>query len=168
MPNHCHNRVCISFKKPDKYQELLKIFKSEDTFQQIFPCPDFKNIPAPEDLRNRFNSEEIIAKEGELPVPEEHFDTDGKLAWTTYNWPTSNRQDDRDHDWREEHWGTKWDAYSKGEIEEGEENEYFEIEFSTAWNPATGVCEALRDKYPDDISVSWFYDEPMMQVAGYL
>ena len=111
--------------------------------------------------------EEIIAKKGELPVPEEHFDADGKLAWTTYNWPTSDRQDDRGRYWREEHWGTKWDAYSKGEIEE-EEDEYFEIEFSTAWGPATGVCEALRDKYPDDISVSWFYDEPMMQVAGYL
>ena len=36
----------------------------------------------------------------------------------------------------------------------------------TAWGPPTGVIEALREQCPD-FSISAFYDEPGMEMAGY-
>ena len=43
----------------------------------------------------------------------------------------------------------------------------FEVTFETAWSPPEEVCYAIKDQY-DDLSISWFYDEPGCEVAGYL
>ena len=73
-------------------------------------------------------------------------------------------QDDRWYHWQIANWGTKWDT--DAECDEVESN-CFECEFETAWSPAEGIYYALREQYPD-VEISWFYDEPGMQVAGYL
>ena len=39
--------------------------------------------------------------------------------------------------------------------------------FDTAWGPPVGVIHKLRELYPE-VSVTAFYDEPGMEVAGYL
>ena len=39
--------------------------------------------------------------------------------------------------------------------------------FETAWSPPEEVCNAIREQY-DDLSISWFYDEPGCEIAGYL
>ena len=61
--------------------------------------------------------------------------------------------------------GTKWEI-SGVECDHYEDNA-FECEFETAWSPAEGIFNALRDQFPD-LSISWFYDEPGMEFAGYL
>ena len=48
-----------------------------------------------------------------------------------------------------------------------DELESFQAEFDTAWSPPEAICHALRDKFPD-MCISWFFDEPGMEVAGYL
>ena len=45
--------------------------------------------------------------------------------------------------------------------------EAVEIEFNTAWSPPEAICNEIREQYPD-VSVSWFYDEPGCEIAGYL
>ena len=49
----------------------------------------------------------------------------------------------------------------------GDELEGFTAEFETAWSPPESICHKLRELFPN-VSISWFYDEPGMQVAGYL
>ena len=41
------------------------------------------------------------------------------------------------------------------------------MEFDTAWAPPEEICYRLREMF-QDLTISWFYDEPGMQTAGYL
>ena len=75
-------------------------------------------------------------------------------------------QDDRWYNWRVHNWGTKWDCYDLS-IDECDLPNGFEASFNTAWSPPEEICNAIREKF-ENISISWFYDEPGMEVAGYL
>ena len=80
--------------------------------------------------------------------------------------PLPEDQADNWYDWCVENWGTKWDI-DQADIERFE-NE-LTLYFETAWSPAEGIKDKLEETYDnEDISISWFYDEPMMQMAGYL
>jgi hypothetical protein len=43
----------------------------------------------------------------------------------------------------------------------------FEASFNTAWSPPEDIYNALKEKF-EGMSISWFYDEPGMEIAGYL
>ena len=49
------------------------------------------------------------------------------------------------------------------EIDEG----WAEFAFNTAWSPPYGIFDKIKENFPD-VGISWFYDEPGMEVAGYL
>ena len=59
MPNWCYNRITIYGDEGTeaKLKEIEEIFEKADPFNQIFPIPDFKNIPN---------------EKGELPKLEQH------------------------------------------------------------------------------------------------
>ena len=142
MPNHCHNRVTFYSANTDDVAKLKQIFEDENTFGQIIPEPDWPNTPN---------------KDGELPVKHED-------PWLTYRW-SNGRQDDRWYDWRVQNWDTKWDAY---DVEVTDDDpECLEIEFNTAWSPPEAICHKIREDFPD-LAISWFYDEPGCEIAGYL
>jgi hypothetical protein len=46
------------------------------------------------------------------------------------------------------------------------DDDQVEYTFSTAWSPPEGVIEKLREQYPD-VSITAFFDEPGMEIAGY-
>ena len=154
MPNHCYNRVTLypaGSDTPKAIADIEKIkgfFEDENTFNHIIPEPDWANIPL-------MSSDKSYALQkgnvGELPV-------NGRFQST-------NIADDRWYDWRIQNWDTKWDAYDVEVIDPDPEN--MEITFNTAWSPPESICSALREQYPD-VSVSWFYDEPGCEIAGYL
>ena len=55
-----------------------------------------------------------------------------------------------------------------GDDEWGDEDEnYFVCHFDTAWSPPEGIIHKLREDFPD-LHISCFYDEPGMELAGYL
>jgi len=149
MPNHCHNRVTFypagdnTTKAIEDIKAIKQMFEDENCFTQIIPEPDWPNTPN---------------KDGELPVKHED-------PWVTYRW-SNGRQDDRWYDWRIQNWDTKWDCYDVEVVDSDPEN--MEIEFNTAWSPPEAICHALREKYPDTVAISWFYDEPGCEIAGYL
>ena len=156
MPNHCYNRVTLypaGSDTPKAIADIEKIkgfFEDENTFNHIIPEPDWANTP----LMSKDVSYWLHDKRGEvgeLPI-------DGRF-------PSTNRQDDRWYDWRVQNWDTKWDAYDVEVVDPDPEN--MEITFNTAWSPPQTICNALREQYPD-VSVSWFYDEPGCEIAGYL
>ena len=71
-----------------------------------------------------------------------------------------------DYDWCVENWGVKWDLDNETGVEESDDD-YIEYCFYTAWGPPYGIHQTLVTLYPK-LHISWFYHEPMMEVAGYL
>ena len=149
MPNWCHNRVSFYSENEHAINKLWSIFESETPFNEILPSPDWKNTPN---------------DKGELPVLREmKSPRTGEVFHRTHDFPDGTN-DDRWYHWNNANWGTKWDV--DPECDHLDENS-FECEFESAWSPAEGIYYALRKQYPD-VEVSWFYDEPGMQFAGYL
>ena len=159
MPNWCSNRVDVYSENKTDLQKVLDIFSNkESVFGQVIPEPNWKTIPN---------------KKGELPKLEQMKNPDGSIAWETYNFP-DGKNDDRWYDWRNSNWDTKWDVAGNVEVEEerwgadgNDELEAFTANFTTAWAPPEAICMRLRQLFPN-VTISWFYDEPGCQVAGYL
>ena len=151
MPNHCHNRVTFyaSPKHNDQIAKIKQMFLDENIFGQIIPEPDWANTPLMSNELKFLGRER--GKVGELPV-------NGRFQST-------DQQDDRWYDWRIQNWDTKWDAYDV--VVTDDDPDCTEIEFNTAWSPPEAICHALREQYPD-VDISWFYDEPGCEIAGYL
>ena len=153
MPNWCRNRVDVYSENKTDLQKVLDIFRNkESVFGQIIPEPNWMEIP----------------HNGELPKKVEMKAPNGEV-FTTVTEFADGSQDTRWYDWRLENWDTKWDAGTVDIEEERwkDELESFTAEFQTAWSPPEGICRRLRDMFPK-VSISWFYDEPGMQTAGYL
>ena len=159
MPNHCHNRVTF-YASPEHNDQIAKIkqmFLDENVFTQIVPEPDWANTPLmSKDVQGLVYDR---GKVGELPQYVED-------PWKRLVFKSTGRTDDRWYDWRCYNWDTKWDCYDVEVVDPDPEN--LEIEFNTAWAPPEAICHALREKYEDTVSISWFYDEPGCEIAGYL
>ena len=154
MPNWCSNRVDVYSENKTDLQKVLDIFNNKQSvFGKVIPEPNWKTIPN---------------EKGELPKLEQMKNPEGSIAWETYNFP-DGKNDDRWYDWRLENWDTKWDVHEVDIEEERwkDELESFTAEFQTAWAPPEGICARLRQLFPN-VSISWFYDAPGCQVAGYL
>ena len=155
MPNWCQNRVDVYSENKDDLEKVLDIFNNKEAvFGQVIPEPDWSKIPF----------------KGELPKVREMKAPNGEPFGTVTEF-SDGTQDTRWYDWRIENWDTKWDVHEVDIEEErwgsANELESFTAEFQTAWSPPEGICMRLRQLFPN-VSISWFYDEPGCQVAGYL
>ena len=163
MPNHCHNRVTFypsgnnTDSSLDQIETIKDIFTGESVFTQIIPEPDWPNIPLAEKDVHRYSFSKAKGKVGELPVKVE-------APFESYRF-SSGEADDRWYDWRLQNWDTKWDCYDV--IVTDDDPDQLEVEFNTAWSPPEAICSAIKEQYPD-LAVSWFYDEPGCEIAGYL
>ena len=159
MPNHCHNRVTFYSANTEAVAKLKQIFEDENCFTQIIPEPDWLNTPLMSSDMPKYDWDKPKGKVGELPV----------ITKQTYGeslrFPSTGIADDRWYDWRVQNWDTKWDCYDVEIVDD--DPDQLEVEFSTAWSPPEAICSAIREQYPD-LSVSWFYDEPGVEMAGYL
>ena len=167
MPNHCTNRVTFYSDDTTVILRLHKIFsraldeKDDRTvFGAFIPEPDWANTPLAKNDVLEYSWDKPKGEAGELPVLKDKGFGEGLYFAST------DRQDDRWYNWRNQNWGTKWDAYEL-EIDDYSMPNGFEVEFQTAWAPPEEVCHAIREQF-DDLSVSWFYDEPGCEIAGYL
>jgi len=160
MPNHCHNRVTF-YASPEHNDQIAKIkqmFLDENIFTQIIPEPDWANTPLmSKDVQGLVYDR---GKVGELPMQPSN-----ENGHYVPFFQSTDRQDDRWYDWRLQNWDTKWDAYDV--VVTDDDPDCAEIEFNTAWSPPEAICHALREQYPD-VDISWFYDEPGCEIAGYL
>ena len=150
MPNWCRNRVTVYSDNTQPIEKIKKIFEDKkNIFGQIIKEPDWRRLPN---------------EKGEFPKVKQHLGKDGSVMFETHEFP-DGKNDDRWYHWNITNWGTKWDACNV-EIEYADESQ-IEIEFDTAWSPPEPICERLREMF-QDVSISWFYDEPGMEIAGYL
>ena len=164
MPNHCHNRVTIYGSGNDtdetraQIAKIKSIFEDEAIFTHFIPEPDWPNTPLTEETAGNW-LHSARGKVGELPVKQQ--DRYGE----SQRFASTGVADDRWYDWRLQNWDTKWDAYEVS-IDDDDPDQ-LEVSFETAWCPPDAICHAMREQYPD-LSVSWFYDEPGCEIAGYL
>jgi len=139
MPNWCFNRVEIC-GEPEEMDEFRELVKSKES------AFDFnKIVPMPKELVNTTKGSNHV-------VSEELIEKYGADNW--YDWSVSN-------------WGVKWNIDISEEQDVQDEGDYIQYTFDTAWGPPHEIFNAIRKKFPD-LGISWFYDEPGMQFAGYL
>ena len=82
---------------------------------------------------------------------------DGEQAW--------------DYNLAVEKWGTKWPLADEDKDRFSVYGDCIDADFDTAWSPPVGIYNAIDSWFVErnaDYSISWFYDEPGMQFAGYL
>ena len=174
MPNHCHNRVTFYSDDTTAILKLHKVFsralKNDDNtettktvFGEFVPEPDWTKIPLNENTVKEYSWDKPRGEIGECPKM--IIDKEAPFR-SGLRFESTDIMDDRWYNWRVQNWGTKWDAYSL-EIDDVDMPNGFEVTFETAWSPPEEVCYAIKEQY-DDLSVSWFYDEPGCEVAGYL
>ena len=135
----------------------------QTVFGHFIPEPDWTKVPLTENTQKEYSFSKPRGEIGECPkliINEE------KPFLSGHRFPSTGELDDRWYAWRCQNWGTKWDAYSM-EIDDSDMPHGFEVTFETAWSPPEEVCNAIRDQF-DDLSISWFYDEPGCEIAGYL
>ena len=145
MPNHCHNRVYFyNEDKPEQIKELHDIFsrgvdenEERSVFGAFIPEPDWKNTPLAETDHQQYSFSNKRGEIGELPVQ-----SDEKFKGLEFK--STGIQDDRWYDWRNQNWGTKWDAYDLT-MDESEMPHGLEVEFNSAWCPPEEVCHAIRE-----------------------
>jgi len=167
MPNHCFNRVSFYSDNEKDIAELHEIFESgtnpyvdKTVFGQIIPEPNWEEIPLSENDLKEYSFSQPRGEVGELPVYKD------KGFGRGLYFPSTDINDDRWYNWRVHNWGTKWDCYCV-DIDDSDMPHGFQVTFDTAWSPPEEICYAIREQF-DDLSVSWFYDEPGCEVAGYL
>ena len=158
MTNWCENRVTFYSDNSDDIKKIKEIFESDRPFHQIIPEPNWIKIPASENLKDSAGNP--VAKKGELPI--ESNDRFRELQWSS-----SGRQDDRWYQWRLRNWDVKWDL-SPDHIEYlADDYDFFKLTFDTPWSPPEQICESLRNRF-ENVEITWFFDEPSEQIAGYL
>jgi hypothetical protein len=78
--------------------------------------------------------------------------------------PRPKKEEKNWYNWNINNWGTKWDVEATSHYED---ETSLEMEFDTAWGPPAGVFYQIKNEFPN-LQISWFYHEPMMELAGYL
>ena len=173
MPNHCSNRVSFYGDSESEIQKLHDIFSkglenddNVDTgsvFGHFIPEPNWAEIPLSESDQYEYSFSSARGEVGEKPVM---VINEESPFMNGLRFKSTNAQDDRWYNWRVQNWGTKWDCYTL-EMDDTDLPHGFEVTFETAWSPPEEVCYAIREQYPN-VSISWFYDEPGCEIAGYL
>ena len=147
MPNYCNNVVEI--RGPQKVVKALVDHRLD--FQKIYPYPKDLDIVAGRSGAD--DSPEQI----QLVAAEE-----SNLAKYGYkNW----------YDWCVSEWGTKWNAGGSDnadmqiDFDEDGDDSIALFQFDTAWAPALGVLQKLKDDHPE-LSVECRYHEPGVGFMG--
>jgi len=147
MPNWCSNEVHVDGSEEDIAKFTEECFSDHKgvavlDFSKVLPEPDYDK-PKKDGTHNNGVQTELSSA-----MPD----------W----W-----------NWRNDNWGTKWnlvpnhdgDLTSYDVVAQGDD--YINLTFDTAWSPPDGIYDAIVEKYPD-LSVSWFYREDGVQMAGWL
>lgn len=187
MPNWCENRVEFSGPAGDleKLRKLIGTDEQPISFQKIKPMPQELDVESGScslgydvvygDAEKVLNypwvkATGITDREGLICyLKKEHPDY---LELAERYKSNLERYGFTDwYGWRIANWGTKWDIGPEDVQVLDESPGYLGVEFYTAWAPPEGIHAALLelfDKQRLDVHVTWFYNEPGMQFAGYL
>lgn len=144
MPNWTTNEVTFSSAKTTNIKKIKDIFYKGCPFNQLIEEPKWEITP----------NHSKYGANGELPIIEELKLNNGDVMKLS-KFKSTNEQDLRWYDWRNENWGTKWDV-PKDEIDvEPINNGSIVVEFHTAWSAPYPIYKKFRDKFKD-VKIEWW------------
>jgi len=163
MPNWCENRVTIS-GDVDEIANFRKTVEGPDQYgaESIFSFHQL--MPMPEELVNTTSPPTVKATQAEC---DEYNNGDNHCIAVTQETVDARKEKYGASDWyawANNEWGTKWQATG---VELEDDDECLVYHFDTAWGPPEGIWGAILQQFPK-LSVSWFYDEPGMEICGYM
>jgi hypothetical protein len=137
MPNHTESLLTLK-GSPKELERFLEVASGES----------LKESQLKEDLNVE---QELFTFESFIPMPSTILRDD----------IIGNGRDDNNwYDWRIEHWGTKWDAYSVSIKKEFNiKKPYVKIYFQTAWAPVPKVIKKISEMFPELAIKYAFLDE---------
>ena len=147
MPNYCNNVVEI--RGPVKVVKALVDHKLD--FQKIHPYPPELDIVA-----GRSGADDSPEQKALVAAEQSNLKKYGYKNW---------------YDWCVSEWGTKWNAGGDNDAmmvdyDEDVDNQGTALfQFDTAWAPALGVLQKLRDDHPE-LSIECRYYEPGVGFMG--
>lgn len=147
MPNYCNNVVEI--RGPQKVVKALVDHKLD--FQKIHPYPKDLDITA-----GREGPDDSVEQKALVAKEKANLKKYGHKNW---------------YDWCVSEWGTKWNAGGVDsemvvDFDEDVDNQGTALfHFDTAWAPALGVLQKLKDNHPE-LSIECRYWEPGVGFMG--
>ena len=147
MPNYCNNVVEI--RGPQKVVKALVDHRLD--FMKIYPYPKDLDIVA-----GRSGADDSPEQIQLVAAEESNLKKYGYKNW---------------YDWCVSEWGTKWNAGGSDnadmqiDFDEDGDDSIALFQFDTAWAPALGVLQKLRDDHPE-LSVECRYHEPGVGFMG--
>ena len=154
MPNWTTNEVTFSSAKTTNIKKIKDIFSKGCPFGQLIKEPNWSTVPLKGNEKRNSFEDKPLGKVGELPITEEFKLNNGEVMKLS-KFKSTNEQDTRWYDWRNEKWGTKWDV-PKDEIDI---DEIFVgrivVEFHTAWSAHYPIYKKFRDKFKD-VEIEWW------------
>ena len=147
MPNYCNNVVEI--RGPVKVVKTLVDHRLD--FMKIYPYPKDLDIVA-----GRSGADDSPEQIQLVAAEESNLKKYGYKNW---------------YDWCVSEWGTKWNAGGSDnadmqiDFDEDGDDSIALFQFDTAWAPALGVLQKLRDDHPE-LSVECRYHEPGVGFMG--
>ena len=147
MPNYCNNVVEI--RGPQKVVKALVDHRLD--FQKIYPYPRDLDIVA-----GRSGADDSPEQKALVAAEKANLKKYGYKNW---------------YDWCVSEWGTKWNAGGSDNAdmqidwdEDGDDSIAL-FQFDTAWAPALGVLQKLKDDHPE-LSIECRYHEPGVGFMG--
>lgn len=166
MPNWCKNIVEVSGEEEDiiAFKEMVASEEEAFSLNSVLPMPvELRDVQSPvcimteeeiDEYTERHKNDNVDYVSGG-PITQETSDRLEK-QYGYNNW----------YDWCNFYWDTKWDVGGVVFLDDFG-NEWLRYEFDTAWGPPTNIFHELEERFPN-IHISWFFNEPGMEVAGYL
>jgi len=151
MPNWCQNEVTIYSDDEEEMQKFIDLVGEDFDFNKI--------IPMPEELKGT-RSPSVIVSQEEYDKQGEEEDSRCLTQELSDQYRTRYGYDNW-YDWQCANWGCKWGS-CRTEYD-GDDTWTFE----TPWCPPREIFDKLNDMFPK-VSISWFYREDGMQIAGWL
>jgi len=167
MPNWCANRVTVYGDNPEiiRFAEFVKSEEEPFCFESVIPIPkELYDVQSPVTIVDTEAEVEAWIEEHSRASKEGFYVSGHPITKDTQMRLLMEYNSDNWYDWSCNNWGVKWDARDVSLSEGFGELQYM---FDTPWGPPEPVCVVLREKFPD-LNIEWFWDEPGMQIAGYL
>jgi hypothetical protein len=155
VPNWCSNKLKITHNNPEMLEKLKGAFLVGRVGETFYPEPNWKEIIAEEKTRKL---KEKLCSNGNVARSQlmEELDISAKVT------EQDLQKDSRWHDWRINHWSTKWD-FGADPDQITTEGKWLCFDFDTAWAPPSGIYGALKSQ---GFIIRALYSEPGMGFAG--
>ena len=167
MPNWCFNRV-ICNGMVNEIGNLIDHVQENDnmfSFNAVIPMPkELQEIASP--IKAFKTKAEVEDYNSKLP---QNGDFIGKAITHAKHKALLTKYGYADwYSWSIANWGCKWNT-SSAEIsmQDNRNDGSVSYAFDTPWGPPEEIYHALVKLFPD-VRISWFYEEPGMELSGYL